>query len=46
MCFYGSCYNNKVIGDPTFKKDKSWKVSLADPNIALATDETVPAPLA
>jgi len=40
MCFYGSCYNNKVIGDATFKKDKSWKVSLADPNIALATDET------
>lgn len=39
MCFYGSCYTNKVIGDPNFKTDATWKVSLANPNIALATDE-------
>lgn len=39
MCFYGSCYENKVIGDPDFKQDMKWKISLADPNVAVATDE-------
>jgi len=39
ICFYGSCYKNTVIGEPNFKTDMSWKVSLANPNIAVATDE-------
>jgi len=39
MCFYGSCYTNKVLGEPKFKKDMKWKVSLTDPNVAIATDQ-------
>jgi len=38
MCFYGSCFNNKVIGEASFKVEKKMKVSLANPNVALATD--------
>jgi len=39
MCFYGSCSANKVLGEPNFKVDKKWTVSLANPNVALATDD-------
>jgi len=39
MCFYGSCFTNKVIGEANFKSDMKWKVSLANPNIALVTDD-------
>jgi cathepsin C len=38
MCFYGSCFSNKVLGDADFKKESSWTVALADPNHAIATD--------
>merc|ERR1712070_19802 len=38
MCFYGSCWKNKVLGEPKFKHDAKWKVSLSDPNVAIATD--------
>jgi len=38
MCFYGSCYNNKVLGEPSFKTDHKMKVALTDPNVAVATD--------
>jgi len=38
MCFYGSCFTNKVIGEADFKVDSKMKVSLANPNIAVATD--------
>merc|ERR1711939_577442 len=36
---WGFHFNNKVLGKPNFKKDMKWKVSLANPNIALVTDE-------
>merc|ERR1711959_29758 len=39
MCFYGSCFTNKVIGEANFKTEMKWKVSLANPNIALVTDD-------
>jgi cathepsin C len=39
MCFYGSCFTNTDIGPPAFKKDFEWTVSLADPNVAIATNE-------
>jgi len=38
MCFYGSCFDNKVLGEANFKVNQKMKVSLANPNIALATD--------
>ena len=38
MCFYGSCFQNKVLGDASFKTEQSWTVALADPNHAIATD--------
>jgi cathepsin C len=38
-CFYGSCMKNKVIGPPNFKPDYTWTVSLANPNIAVVTDD-------
>lgn len=42
VCFYGGCFDNKVIGPPNFDVEKPemlWTVSLADPNIAVATDD-------
>merc|ERR1711966_616704 len=38
MCFYGSCFRNKVLGEASFKTKESWTVALADPNHAIATD--------
>jgi cathepsin C len=39
MCFYGSCYNNKVIGEADFKEDHKYTVSIADPNVVVTTDQ-------
>jgi cathepsin C len=36
---FGFSFKNKVLGEPNFKPEVTWKVSLTNPNIALATDE-------
>merc|ERR1712057_62335 len=39
LSFFGFSFKNKVLGKPRFKTDMKWKVSLANPNIALVTDD-------
>lgn len=38
MCFYGSCYNNQVLGDPKFDVKEKVTAVLRDPNVATITD--------
>jgi len=39
VSFFGFSYKNRVLGKPKFNVDMKWKVSLVNPNIAIATDE-------